>query len=123
MSPMRVAGAILAVALAALTPAVAASARSGGVAASSGACSAFGATWAHRYNARGGPVKIVAICCGAPQASSGNSACRVMVTGRPGFMGAGMLGCSLLTLARNGEMLANRHQTCARVGRKVSLPS
>jgi hypothetical protein len=85
-------------------------------------CTAFGKSWEHQYNAAGGPVKIVSACCGIKSARTHNSMCKVMVTGRAGMMGAGMFGCSIATVAEDGNILANRAQACVRVG-SAALPA
>jgi hypothetical protein len=85
-------------------------------------CTAFGKTWASKYNAEGGPVKIVAVCCGLRSLRTHRSACTVMVTVRKG-PGEGTFGCSVATVAANGNILANRPQACARSAGVASLPA
>lgn len=85
-------------------------------------CTAFGRSWAHKYNLAGGPVKIVSACCALRSPQTGNSACRVMVTVRHG-PGEGTFGCSVATVAKNGNILANRPQACARSAGVASLPA
>jgi hypothetical protein len=86
-------------------------------------CTAFGRTWMNRYNAAGGPIKIVSSCCGHRSVRTHNSACTVMVTGRKGMMGEGMFGCSIATVAANGNILANRALDCAHARGLSSLPA
>jgi hypothetical protein len=76
-------------------------------------CTAFGKSWAHKYNAAGGPVKIVTACCGLRSLRTGNSACKVMVTVRHG-PGEGTFGCSVATVTAKGDIIANKPQACAR---------
>jgi hypothetical protein len=85
-------------------------------------CTAFGKTWASKYNAAGGPVKIVSVCCGLRSVRTHNSACKVMVTVRKG-PGEGTFGCGIATVAANGNILANRPQACVRSGGIASLPA
>jgi hypothetical protein len=85
-------------------------------------CTAFGKTWASKYNAAGGPVKIVSVCCGLRSVRTHNSACKVMVTVRKG-PGEGTFGCGVATVAANGNILANRPQACVRSGGIASLPT
>jgi hypothetical protein len=85
-------------------------------------CTAFGRSWAHKYNLAGGPVKIVSACCALRSPQTGNSACRVMVTVRHG-PGEGTFGCGVATVAKNGTILANRPQACARSAGVASLPA
>jgi hypothetical protein len=85
-------------------------------------CTAFGKAWASKYNAAGGPVKIVSVCCGLRSVRTHNSACKVMVTVRKG-PGEGTFGCSVATVAANGNILANRPQACVRSGAVASLPA
>ena len=85
-------------------------------------CTAFGKSWAHKYNAAGGPVRIVAACCSARSPQTGNSACRVMVTVRKG-PGEGTFGCSVAIVAANGNILANKPQSCARESGVAALPA
>jgi len=85
-------------------------------------CTAFGRSWAHKYNLAGGPVKIVSACCALRSPQTGNSACRVMVTVRHG-PGEGTFGCGVATVAKNGNILANRPQACARSAGVASLPA
>ena len=85
-------------------------------------CTAFGKAWASKYNAAGGPVKIVSVCCGLRSVRTHNSACKVMVTVRKG-PGEGTFGCGVATVAANGNILANRPQACVRSGGIVSLPT
>jgi hypothetical protein len=84
-------------------------------------CTAFGKTWAHKYNAEGGPVKIVSVCCGLRSVRTHNSACKVMVTVRKG-PGEGTFGCGIATVAANGNILANRPEACVRTAGIASLP-
>ena len=84
-------------------------------------CTAFGKTWMTKYNAEGGPVKIVSVCCGLRSVRTHNAACTVMVTVRKG-PGEGTFGCSVATVAANGNILANRPQACVRSGSAVALP-
>jgi hypothetical protein len=107
--------------LGALVSAAAAAAATPAPAAPHRICTAFGKAWATKYNAEGGPVKIVAVCCGLRSARTHNSACRVMVTVRSG-PGHGTFGCSVATVAANGNILANRPQACVRSGGVASLP-
>ena len=85
-------------------------------------CTAFGKSWAHKYNAAGGPIKIVAACCGHRSLQTGNSACKVMVTVRHG-PGEGTFGCSVATVTAKGDIVANRPQSCAREAGVGSLPA
>ena len=85
-------------------------------------CTAFGRSWAHKYNLAGGPVKIVSACCALRSPQTGNSACRVMVTVRHG-PGEGTFGCGVATVAKDGNILANRPQACARSAGVASLPA
>jgi hypothetical protein len=85
-------------------------------------CTAFGRSWAHKYNAAGGPVKIVAACCSHRSLLTGNSACKVMVTVRKG-PGEGTFGCSVATVSAKGDILANKPQSCAREAGVASLPA
>lgn len=85
-------------------------------------CTSFGKTWASKYNAAGGPVKIVSVCCGLRSVRTHNSACKVMVTVRHG-PGEGTFGCGVATVAANGNILANRPQACARSAGLTSLPA
>jgi hypothetical protein len=85
-------------------------------------CTAFGKTWASKYNAAGGPVKIVSVCCGLRSVRTHNSACKVMVTVRKG-PGEGTFGCGVATVAANGNILANRPQACVRTNGAASLPA
>jgi hypothetical protein len=85
-------------------------------------CTAFGKSWAHKYNAAGGPIKIVAACCAHRSLQTGNSACKVMVTVRRG-PGEGTFGCSVATVTANGDIIANRPQACAREAGIASLPA
>ena len=85
-------------------------------------CTAFGKSWATKYNAAGGPVKIVHVCCGLRSVRTHNSPCEVMVTVRKG-PGHGTFGCGLATVAPNGTVLANRPQACVRAGGVASLPT
>jgi len=85
-------------------------------------CTAFGRSWAHKYNLAGGPVKIVSACCALRSPQTGTSACRVMVTVRHG-PGEGTFGCGVATVAKNGNILANRPQACARSAGVASLPA
>jgi hypothetical protein len=85
-------------------------------------CTAFGKTWMTKYNAEGGPVKIVSVCCGLRSVRTHNSACKVMVTVRKG-PGEGTFGCGVATVAANGNILANRPQACARSAGTVALPA
>ena len=84
-------------------------------------CTAFGKNWAAKYNAAGGPIRIVSVCCGIRSARTHNSACKVMVTVRQG-PGHGTFGCSVATVAANGNILANRPQACVRSGGRIALP-
>ena len=85
-------------------------------------CTAFGKAWASKYNAAGGPVKIVSVCCGLRSVRTHNSACKVMVTVRKG-PGEGTYGCSVATVAPNFDILANRPQACRRLGGVAALPA
>ena len=85
-------------------------------------CTAFGKTWAHKYNLAPGPIKIVSVCCGLRSPRTGNSSCRLMVTVRHG-PGEGTFGCGVATVAKNGDILANRPQACARSAGVTSLPA
>ena len=84
-------------------------------------CTAFGKLWAKNYNHAGGPVKIVAVCCAVRSSQTRTSACKVMVTVRQG-PGSGTYGCSVATVAANGNILANRPLACRRVNGVASLP-
>jgi len=106
----------------ALAPASAVAASNHTTASSTRICTAFGKTWASKYNAAGGPIKIVSVCCGLRSLSTHTSACKVMVTVRKG-PGEGTFGCSVATVAANGNILANRPQACVRSGGIVSLPA
>jgi hypothetical protein len=114
-------GLILALACA-LVPASAVAASTHASATSPRICTAFGKTWASKYNAAGGPIKIVSVCCGLRSLSTHTSACKVMVTVRKG-PGEGTFGCSVATVAANGNILANRPQACVRSGGIASLPA
>jgi hypothetical protein len=85
-------------------------------------CTAFGKSWMHKYNMAGGPVKIVSVCCALRSPQTGNSACKMMVTVRHG-PGEGTFGCGVATVAKNGDILANRPQACARSAGSVALPA
>jgi len=85
-------------------------------------CTAFGRSWAHKYNMAGGPIKIVSACCALRSPHTGTSACKVMVTVRHG-PGEGTFGCGVATVAKNGNILANRPQACARSAGVASLPA
>ena len=85
-------------------------------------CTAFGKSWAHKYNLAGGPIKIVSVCCGLRSPQTGNSACKMMVTVRHG-PGEGTFGCGVATVAKNGDILANRPQACARSAGVSALPA
>jgi hypothetical protein len=85
-------------------------------------CTAFGRSWMRKYNLAGGPVKIVSACCALRSPQTGTSACKVMVTVRHG-PGEGTFGCSVATVAANGNILANRPQACARSAGIASLPA
>jgi uncharacterized protein YceK len=91
-------------------------------AAKASTCTAFGKSWAHKYNAAGGPIKIVTACCGHRSLQTGNSACKVMVTVRKG-PGEGTFGCSIATVTAKGDIIANRPQACAREAGIASLPA
>jgi hypothetical protein len=108
--------------LCAVAPASVAAASSRATATTPRICTAFGKTWASKYNAAGGPIKIVSVCCGLRSLSTHTSACKVMVTVRKG-PGEGTFGCSVATVAANGNILANRPQACVRSGGIVSLPA
>jgi hypothetical protein len=82
-------------------------------AAKTSTCTAFGKSWAHKYNAAGGPIKIVTACCAHRSLQTGNSACEVMVTVRKG-PGEGTFGCSVATVTADGDIIANKPQACAR---------
>ena len=84
-------------------------------------CTTFGKNWAARYNAAGGPIRIVSVCCGLRSVRTHNSACKVMVTVRQG-PGHGTFGCGIATVAENGNILANKPQACVRSGGRVALP-
>lgn len=86
-------------------------------------CTSFGKSFVRQYNAAGGPVKIVSACCGVKSLRTHNSLCKVMVTGRKGYMGAGMFGCSVATVAADFSILANKPQACVRVDGGASLPA
>ena len=126
MSGVRLAALPLVLLCLAVVP-IASAATHGAATASQGSastpCTAFGKSWAHQYNAAGGPVKIVSACCGIKSARTHNSMCKVMVTGRQGMMGAGTFGCSVATVAEDGSILANRPQACVRIGAGVALPA
>jgi hypothetical protein len=121
MKAVRRLGLILALACA-LVPVSAAAAASHATAAAPRICTAFGKTWASKYNAAGGPIKIVSVCCGLRSLSTHTSACKVMVTVRKG-PGQGTFGCGVATVAANGNILANRPQACVRSGGIASLPT
>jgi len=106
----------------ALVLATAAAASSHPSATSTRICTAFGKTWASKYNAAGGPVKIVSVCCGLRSLRTHNAACTVMVTVRNG-PGQGTFGCGVATVAADGNILANRPQACVRSGGIASLPT
>ena len=91
-------------------------------AAKTSTCTAFGKTWAHKYNAAGGPIKIVTACCAHRSLQTGNSACKVMVTVRKG-PGHGTYGCSVATVTAAGDIIANKPQACAREAGLGSLPA
>jgi len=84
-------------------------------------CTAFGTSWAKRYNAAPGPIRIVSVCCALRSPKTGNSACKVKVTVRKG-PGHGTFGCVIATVARNGDILGNRAQDCRRLTGMVTLP-
>ena len=86
-------------------------------------CTAFGRTWMHNYNAEGGPIKIVSACCALRSPRTHNAACTVMVTGRKGMMGDGMFGCSVATVAIDGNILANKPLACVRARGISMLPA
>jgi hypothetical protein len=121
MRLVRRLGLILAL-VCALAPASAVAASSHARATTPRICTAFGKTWASKYNAAGGPVKIVSVCCGLRSLSTHTSACKVMVTVRKG-PGEGTFGCGVATVAANGNILANRPQACVRSGGIASLPT
>jgi hypothetical protein len=91
-------------------------------AAKASTCTAFGKSWAHKYNAAGGPIKIVTACCAIRSPQTGNSACKVMVTVRKG-PGHGTFGCSVATVTARGDIIANKPQSCAREAGIASLPA
>jgi hypothetical protein len=122
MRPVRRLGLILALLCALASASAAAAASNAERATTPHLCTAFGKTWMSRYNAEGGPVKIVSVCCGLRSLRTHNSACKVMVTVRKG-PGEGTFGCSVATVAANGNILANRPQACARSAGLVSLPA
>lgn len=123
MEEVRPAALPLALLCLAVAPVASAATRAGTVthASASTPCTAFGKSWLRQYNAAGGPVKIVSACCGLKSSRTHNSLCKVMVTGRKGMMGAGMFGCSIATVAADGNILANRPQACARTGGSAGL--
>jgi len=86
-------------------------------------CTAFGRSWMHKYNAEGGPIKIVSACCALRSPRTHNAACTVMVTGRKGMMGDGMFGCSVATVAVDGNILANKPLACVRARGLSLLPA
>ena len=47
-------------------------------------CTAFGKRFMQKYNAAGGPVKIVSVCCALRSPQTHASACKMMVTVRQG---------------------------------------
>jgi hypothetical protein len=123
---VRLLGLILVLVVVAAPPTASASARSVLVAAHASAikpCTAFSDTFKHKYNAAGGPIKLVAVCCGIRSPKTHHSACSVMVTGRNGMMGAGTFGCSVATIDALGNVLANKPQACDRTGASVALPA
>jgi len=126
MRAVRLVGLIFVLVVAAVPPAVSAATRSVDVAThASGAkpCTAFGESWKQKYNAAGGPVEIVSVCCDIRSPQTHVSACSVMVTGRKGMMGAGMFGCSIATVTADGSILANRPLACVRTGGLSALPA
>ena len=122
MRPVRRLGSIMALLCAVVFASAAAEASSAPSATSPRLCTSFGKTWASKYNAERGPVKIVSVCCGLRSLRTHNSACKVMVTVRKG-PGEGTFGCSVATVAANGNILANRPQACARSAGIASLPA
>lgn len=125
MAAVRLVGLILVLVVAAVPPAVSAATRSVDVAThASGAkpCTSFGNSWKQKYNAAGGPIKIVSVCCDIRSPQTHDSACSVMVTGRKGMMGAGMFGCSVATVTADGAILANKPLACVRTG-GIALPA
>ena len=84
-------------------------------------CTAFGKTWAKKYNAAPGPVRIVTICCGLPSVRTHLSSCKMMITGRKGGMGDGMFGCGVATVSPTGNVLANKPLDCVRATSAASL--
>lgn len=121
MRSVRRLGPILALACALVSASAAAAATTPPRPGSAHLCTAFGKAWASKYNAEGGPVKIVSVCCGLRSVRTHNSACKVMVTVRKG-PGHGTFGCGVATVAANGDILANRPLACVRAGSVVSLP-
>jgi len=77
----------------------------------------------NKYNAAGGPIKIVSACCDLRSPQTHKSKCSVMVTGRKGMMGDGTFGCSVATVAADGNILANRPVDCVRARGISSLPA
>ena len=122
MTSVRRLGLVLALLCAVVSASAAAGASAAPRATPPRICTAFGKTWASKYNAEGGPVKIVSVCCALRSLRTHNSACKVMVTVRKG-PGEGTFGCSVATVAANGNILANRPQACARSAGIVSLPA
>lgn len=125
MAPVRLVGLILVLVVVASPPAASATTRSVAVATrATGAkpCTAFGKSWQQKYNALGGPVKIVSVCCNVRSPQTHESACSVMVTGRKGDMGAGMFGCSVATVTAAGDILANKPLACVRTNGLAELP-
>jgi len=126
MRAVRLVGLILVLVVVAAPSSVSAATRSAGTVSHVSAlkpCTAFGSSWAQKYNATGGPVKIVSVCCANRSPQTHDSACNVMVTGRKGMMGAGMFGCSVATVTAAGDILANRPLACVRTGGLTLLPA
>jgi hypothetical protein len=126
MAAVRLVGLILVLVVVAAPPSLAATTKPSTVnAPASGVrpCTSFGTSWASKYNAKGGPIKIVSVCCGLRSSRTHDAACSVMVTGRNGMMGAGMFGCSVATVGADGSILANKPLACERTGGLVGLPA
>ena len=75
-------------------------------------CTAYGAKWAHAYNAhavkQGNPVRVRLACCGAPEKAGGH-ACHIMVT----LAGTTSTGCEFVQLDRTGEPTGSgKHESC-----------
>jgi hypothetical protein len=84
-----------------------------GGAARAGACTGFGPSWAHGYNAQakkqGNPVRIVSACCG-PRLKSGAHSCYVTVT----LAGTKDRGCETVLISAKTGLPAGpgKHENC-----------